>query len=86
MSSHKFFRFIEGRASPVSRLQSRAWSFASLSLFALQAVKDQNLCGKNDASMALVPKFCSLPKAGETQEFTASSNSYMYKHNRSAPF
>ena len=30
------------------------------------------------ASVAWVPKFCSLPKAAETQEFTASSNSYMY--------
>ena len=28
--------------------------------------------------MAWVPKICSLPKAAETQEFTASPNSYMY--------
>ena len=41
-------------ASPVSRRQSRAWSFASLALFTLRAdarslcaVKDQNLCGKS---------------------------------------
>ena len=38
------------------------------------------------ASIAWVPKFCSLPKAAETQEFTASSISYMYKHSRPAPF
>ena len=30
------------------------------------------------ASMAWVPKICNLPKAAETQEFTASFNSYMY--------
>ena len=28
--------------------------------------------------MAWVPKICSLPKAAETQEFTASPNSDMY--------
>ena len=33
-----------------------------------------SLCRLN----GMVPKICNLPKAAETQEFTASSNSYMY--------
>ena len=32
-----FFKFIEGSASPVSRFQSRAWTFASLARFARRA-------------------------------------------------
>ena len=94
-----FFRFIEGSASPDSRLRSRAWSFASLARFVPRGRCPQSVCCKRSkslwqnplsykrrvdrwlvfaASMAWVPKICSLPKAAETQELTASSTSYMY--------